>query len=249
MSPDSAPVALHRDSADPVRLKWHRARRRAADRPFTRDRILEGMRLGASIEIDLRVRDDLRYAVIHDVDDPPRLYLDDLAALLADAEIHPDALLQLDFKDTHAQLDQAAVDRFAESVAPFAGHAIVSCGDPVAVAMLTGPVPDIRIGYDPCHRWAVHRVLATRRFTRFVGRAIQASPDAEMVYLEPATHPGCGPQRLRHRRRLPPPWPYGRCIHDPDDRRAVDARCPAARPTRRRPDHHRRPRGPARLPR
>lgn len=52
-------------------LKWHRARRMASDPVFTGARILEGMRLGASVEIDLLVNKDRGYAVLHDehVDD------------------------------------------------------------------------------------------------------------------------------------------------------------------------------------
>jgi len=48
-------------------LKWHRARRRAGDPAFTRARILEGMRLGASVEIDLVLHGGDGFAVLHDV--------------------------------------------------------------------------------------------------------------------------------------------------------------------------------------
>ena len=48
-------------------LKWHRARRRAGDPVFTSARILEGMRLGASIEVDLVVHGGQGCAVLHDV--------------------------------------------------------------------------------------------------------------------------------------------------------------------------------------
>lgn len=48
-------------------LKWHRAKRRAGDPVFTGRRILEGMRLGASVEVDLVVHADRGYAVLHDL--------------------------------------------------------------------------------------------------------------------------------------------------------------------------------------
>ena len=48
-------------------LKWHRAKRRASDPVFTPKRILEGMRLGASVEVDLVVHGDRGYAVLHDL--------------------------------------------------------------------------------------------------------------------------------------------------------------------------------------
>ena len=47
-------------------FKWHRARRRASDPAFTRKRVLEGMALGASVEVDLVVHGDHGLAVLHD---------------------------------------------------------------------------------------------------------------------------------------------------------------------------------------
>ena len=47
-------------------FKWHRARRRAGDPVFTRRRILEGMRLGASVEVDLVLHGGNGFAVLHD---------------------------------------------------------------------------------------------------------------------------------------------------------------------------------------
>jgi glycerophosphoryl diester phosphodiesterase len=48
-------------------LKWHRARRKGSDPVFTGARILEGLRLGASVEVDLVVHADRGYAVLHDL--------------------------------------------------------------------------------------------------------------------------------------------------------------------------------------
>ena len=47
-------------------LKWHRGRRRIDDPVFTGSRIAEGMRLGASVEVDLVVTGDKGFAVLHD---------------------------------------------------------------------------------------------------------------------------------------------------------------------------------------
>ena len=47
-------------------LKWHRGRRKATDPVFTGARILEAMRLGASVEVDLVVTADKGFAVLHD---------------------------------------------------------------------------------------------------------------------------------------------------------------------------------------
>ena len=48
-------------------LKWHRARRRAADPVFTGRRIVEGLRAGASVEVDLVVHGESGFAVLHDL--------------------------------------------------------------------------------------------------------------------------------------------------------------------------------------
>lgn len=209
------PVAVRHEGHKTL-IKWHRARRRAGDPPFTASRIVEGMRAGASVEIDLNIHGDRGFAVLHDrvidhattgsgeisqlgadqlrslflraddgsVLDERVLLLDDLSALLDAAGIHPQSLLQLDFKETAHELDPAAITLFAEAVAPIARHTILSCGDAEAVRLLTTPVPGIRIGYDPCHGGAVDRVLRSGDFDHFVERAIGASPNAEMVYLE-----------------------------------------------------------------
>lgn len=48
-------------------VKWHRARRTASDAEFTATRILEAMRLGASVEVDLVVHADEGFAILHDL--------------------------------------------------------------------------------------------------------------------------------------------------------------------------------------
>ena len=62
----SDPIFIERDGHR-TWLKWHRAKRRASDPVFTGKRILEGMRLGASVEVDLVVHGDRGFAVLHDL--------------------------------------------------------------------------------------------------------------------------------------------------------------------------------------
>lgn len=196
-------------------LKWHRARRKASDPVFTGGRIVEGMRLGASVEVDLVVHADRGYAVLHDLsverettgngkvaelgaaelrsfylrgnDGAPLaervMLLEDLCALLAQGGLHPDALLQLDYKEDWRVLDPAAVASFKASVAPVARHMILSSGDAESVRLLTEGVAGLRIGYDPCHDGAFERLMQTRDFAGFVRDAVAASPMAEMIYL------------------------------------------------------------------
>ncbi|GAC68427.1 glycerophosphodiester phosphodiesterase [Gordonia soli] len=210
-----APVSIDH-GAHRTWLKWHRARRRAGDTAFTAERIIEGMRAGASVEVDLVIHADRGFAVLHDAEvdrattgvgrvgelgaatlrtlylrdargeptDSRVLVLDDLAEILDGIDIAPKALLQLDFKDTAADLDVAALDSFEQAVRPIADHAILSCGDAEAVAALTARVPDIHIGYDPCHGGAIDRVVGSGDFDGFVAEAVLAAPGAEMIYLD-----------------------------------------------------------------
>lgn len=197
-------------------LKWHRARRRISDPVFTGGRILEGMRLGASVEVDLVTHAERGFAVLHDLtadrettgtgpisdltaatlrglslranDGQPLaervMLLEDLAALLSQGEIHPQALLQLDFKEDAAALDDAAIESFRASVAPVARHMILSAGDAQAVRLLSEDLPDLRIGYDPCYGQALARLKADGDFAAFIAAGLQASPRAEMIYLD-----------------------------------------------------------------
>ena len=208
------PIAVTR-KAHRTLLKWHRARRRAADPAFSGRRIIEGMRLGASVEVDLVIHADRGFAVLHDLvlgrettgtgrvvdtsaavlrelhlranDGTPLddrvMLLDDLAGLMAGVDLHPDAILQLDFKEAAAALDARAIASFAASVAPMARHLILSSGDAAAVALLAAAAPGIHVGYDPCLHGAMDRVRASRDFSGFVAAALAAAPDAEMIYL------------------------------------------------------------------
>ncbi|HEY8596645.1 MAG TPA: glycerophosphodiester phosphodiesterase family protein [Devosiaceae bacterium] len=114
--------------------------------------------------------------------EPVRL-LEDLAGLLADTGIHPDALLQLDYKLDARALTPQTIDGFAQSVAPVAGHMILSSGDAASVRLLCAAAPGIRVGYDPCHDGALERVSQSRDFEGFVNSAVISSPDAELIYL------------------------------------------------------------------
>ena len=197
-------------------LKWHRARRQFTDPVFTGRRILEGLRLGASVEVDLVRHADDGFAVLHnlsldkettgtglvretsaevlrglhlrDNEGQPIaekvMLLDDLAALLAQEGAHPDALLQLDYKEDAAALNRATVANFARAMGPVGRHFILSSGDAESVRVLTAAAPGVRVGYDPCHQGALERLAATRDYAAFVADAVAAAPKAELDYLE-----------------------------------------------------------------
>jgi glycerophosphoryl diester phosphodiesterase len=197
-------------------LKWHRARRRAGDPAFTGRRIVEGMRAGASVEVDLVVHADGGFAVLHDLHldgattgrgevrrtpaatlrglrlrdeageptSEPVMLLEDLADLVAREGAHPDARLQLDYKEDAGALDARALATFRRALAPVARHVILSSGDAEAVRLLAEGVEGLRIGHDPCHGGAMERLDASRDFEGFVEEAVAASPRAEMIYLD-----------------------------------------------------------------
>lgn len=196
-------------------LKWHRGRRRAVDPVFTGTRILEAMRLGASVEVDLVIHGDHGCAVLHNFtldaettgqgevrqtaadtlrhlnlrgnDGHPLpdkvLLLEDLCGLLVDNPPHPDALLQLDFKESHAALDPLTVENFSHAVAPVAEAMILSGGDFDAISLLAGETPGLRTGYDPCYGDSLARLQASGDFAAFIAEALATAPDADFIYL------------------------------------------------------------------
>lgn len=211
----SGPVAVVRDGHRTF-FKWHRGRRSASDPVFTGRRILEGMAMGASVEVDLVVLGDGGMAVLHDHlaierettgrgsaramsreamralqlrgnDGAPIaeqvMVLEDLCRLLVETPPHPDALLQLDYKENQGPLDRATVEAFAEAVRPVGRSMILSSGEAAAVALLADATPGLHVGYDPCHGASIAKLRADGDFAGFVAEAITASPKAEMIYL------------------------------------------------------------------
>ncbi|SEP71224.1 Glycerophosphoryl diester phosphodiesterase [Devosia sp. YR412] len=196
-------------------LKWHRGRRKASDPVFTGARILEAMRLGASIEVDLVVTADKGFAVLHnltlerettghgavaassdamlrtlqlrDNDGAPIadkvMLLDDLCALMAQGTVHPDALLQLDYKEDETVLDARALENFARATGPVARNMIVSSGSAAAIRMLTDAVPGMQIGFDPSDEHVFKAALADGTLQGFVDDAVAALPGSDMIYL------------------------------------------------------------------
>ena len=173
-------------------LKWHRGRRKASDPVFTGSRILEAMRLGASVEVDLVIHADHGCAILHNfsleeettgsglVRETPA---EDLCALLAQNQPHPDALLQLDFKEDSAALTPEVIANFGATVGPVARSLILSGGDFNAISLLANSAPNLRTGYDPCYGESLARLKATGDFKTFIDEALKTAPDAEMIYL------------------------------------------------------------------
>jgi glycerophosphoryl diester phosphodiesterase len=157
----------------PTRLKWHRLRRSWDDPLFSAEVMAEGFRLGASMELDLKVRADGGFVVLHDDDlagettgqgeittltraeiEPatfkdgrPLVFSEDLASLLSTA--HPDALLQFDMKDTWALIGQRGVAHLAQHFSDLPCPVIVSCGDLDLIVAVRERLPNLLRGIDP----------------------------------------------------------------------------------------------------
>lgn len=111
------------------------------------------------------------------------MLLEDLCTLMASGTVHPDALLQLDYKEDAAALDAQTIANFARAVTPVAANVIVSSGDAEAVDLLRRAVPAMRGGYDPSDEERVNLARLDGTHAAFVEDALAASPDSEMIYL------------------------------------------------------------------
>lgn len=111
------------------------------------------------------------------------MLLDDLCALMASGTVHPDALLQLDYKEDETVLDARAVENFVRATTRVARNMIVSSGSAAAVKLLTDAVPGMRLGFDPSDEQVFRAALAAGQLQRFVDDAVAASPDCDLIYL------------------------------------------------------------------
>ena len=111
------------------------------------------------------------------------MLLEDLCRLMASGSVHPEALLQLDYKEDLAALDARTLERFAESVTPVAGNVILSSGDAAAVDLLLKAVPGMRVGFDASVEAKVKAARASGDHAGFVREALETSPASEMIYF------------------------------------------------------------------
>ncbi|MEB3044798.1 glycerophosphodiester phosphodiesterase [Rhizobium mulingense] len=157
-----------------TRLKWHRLRKRFADPLFSADVMAEGFAAGASMELDLRVRADGGFVVLHDEDlegettghgpiaekrlsdlrdirmqggDRPLILSEDLAAMLQAA--HPAALLQFDMKDDYEAIGAQGIAHLAAQFQEIAASVIVSAGSFDLIVAVKEKLPHLLRGIDP----------------------------------------------------------------------------------------------------
>jgi glycerophosphoryl diester phosphodiesterase len=160
-----------------VRLKWHKLRRAPDDPPFARSNLKTGLQAGASLEVDIQLLACGRFVCLHDArlegettgfglvsaidanavarlemlaaPGTPPLLLDELVEIMRASLGAPSGRVQLDLKNTAAQLGDAACRMFAATVGALSGRFILSGCDWDAVTRLGGDVPGLAVGYDP----------------------------------------------------------------------------------------------------
>lgn len=160
-----------------TRLKWHRLRRSLSDPEFGAAVLAEGFRLGASMELDLQVRADGGFVVLHDArleretlghglvgmltgpelaairyrtQDRALFLSEELAGMVSVA--HPDAVLQFDMKNDLAAVGPRGVAHLADLFGDRSGAIIVSGGSLPLIRALGDRMPDLKRGIDPTDR-------------------------------------------------------------------------------------------------
>ena len=157
-----------------TRLKWHRLRKRFADPLFSAEVMAEGFAAGASMELDLRVRADGGFVVLHDKElegettgrgpiagssigdlrdirmqegGRPLILSEDLAAMMQST--HPAALLQFDMKDDYEAIGANGIEHLAEHFRDIAASVIVSGGSLDLIVAVKEKLPHLLRGIDP----------------------------------------------------------------------------------------------------
>lgn len=194
----------------PTRLKWHRLRRSMADPEFGATVMAQGFALGASMELDLQVRADGGFVVLHDdtldrettgsgpvaAQTGPQIAAlqyraqvcapilsEGLADLLTVA--HPAALLQFDMKNTREQVGDRGIAHFVEHFAGACGGIIVSGGDLPLIRALTDRIPALKRGYDPTDDLlALHPQTGLAGMERHLLAVLRDRVRPDMIYLQ-----------------------------------------------------------------
>ncbi|UXS03372.1 glycerophosphodiester phosphodiesterase [Agrobacterium tumefaciens] len=139
-------------------------------------------------KVQAKSADDLRGLFLRDNDGHPIdenvMLLEDLCTLLSRQGAHPDALLQLDFKQDLQALNPEVIANFAKCSFPVAKSLILSGGDFDAISVLAEAAPGIATGYDPCYGESLQRLQADGDYMRFIEEALNTAPDARMIYLD-----------------------------------------------------------------
>lgn len=192
-----------------TRLKWHRLRRSFKDPLFSAGVMAEGFRLGASSELDLRVRADGGFVVLHDEElegettghglirealpetirgltllegGHPPILSEDLATMLRTA--HPDALLQFDMKDEFAAVGSRGMDHLAGYFAGAGSSIIISGADLDLIVAVKNRLPDLKRGIDPTNKLVdIYRDQGLKAVETDLRADIAGPTEPDTIYL------------------------------------------------------------------
>ncbi len=194
----------------PIRLKWHRLRRQLSDPLFSLDVMRAGFALGASMELDLRVRADGGFVVLHDEDlegettgrgrisrksldelhdiymrdgERPLTFSEDLALMLQSA--HPDALLQFDMKDDYEVIGEKGIAHLAAHFQDMNASVIVSghCLD--LIVAVKEKLPHLLRGIDPTDKLVdIYRQEGLRAVEKSLLADISGPTEPDTIYLQ-----------------------------------------------------------------
>lgn len=170
----------------------------------------EGFRIGASMELDLQVRGDGGFVVLHDhtldrettgsgpvshysgvqistlryrTQDAAPILSEDLAGLLTLA--HPEALLQFDMKNTAEEVGPKGLAHFAARFAALPAGIIISGGSIPLIRALAERAPKIQRGYDPTdHLLEIWPSLGLTGVERAFTEVLRDLVKPDMVYLQ-----------------------------------------------------------------
>ncbi|MBX5138850.1 glycerophosphodiester phosphodiesterase [Rhizobium lentis] len=192
-----------------TRLKWHRLRKRVADPLFSAEVMAEGFATGASMELDLRVRGDGGFVVLHDEElegettgrgpiaaktaadlrnvrmragARPLILSEDLADMMQ--ATHPAALLQFDMKDDYEAVGTRGIEHLAVHFHNITASVIVSGGSLDLIVAVKEKLPHLMRGIDPTDKLYDIRQASGWRAAEMTLRADLRGPtEPDTIYL------------------------------------------------------------------
>ncbi|WP_199287302.1 glycerophosphodiester phosphodiesterase [Rhizobium chutanense] len=192
-----------------TRLKWHRLRKSFADPLFSAAVMAEGFAAGASMELDLRVRADGGFVVLHDEDlegettghgpiteksmgdlgdirmqegDRRLILSEDLAAMMQST--HPAALLQFDMKDDYEAIGARGIAHLAEHFSDIAASVIVSGGSLDLIVAVKEKLPHLLRGIDPTDKlYSIWKASGWKAVETELRADLSGPTEPDTVYL------------------------------------------------------------------
>jgi glycerophosphoryl diester phosphodiesterase len=192
-----------------TRLKWHRLRRQMRDPLFSREVMTAGFEDGASMELDLRVRADGGFVVLHDAELegettgsgaiasttikdllPLRMQQGERALILSEnlaammQKAHPKALLQFDMKDDYATVGERGIAHLTAYFSNAAASIIVSGACLDLIVAVKERLPHLKRGIDPTDKLVdIYRHDGLAAVERNLLADLRGPTEPDTVYL------------------------------------------------------------------